>query len=158
MKYASILCFIIIFCFPALAESPPVAPENVLKTDNIKNISNLPECKKHETARITVNIRKTADSFKELSDYMQSTRDSLLTEGAEFKINDIEIVKSEFNIELNNKRYNNNVNEGSYSLRGEISFETSMTDKSIMLATALSDKKFSVAYSEYMRRDYCPRK
>lgn len=125
------------------------APVHVKTHDHNK------QCEAKTTATITVSLSQAADSFKELSDYVETTRVDIVNHGKALGITDLKVKNSNFSINTQYNRYPQSA-KTPYNLNGSIHYESSMTDKAIQLAEMLSEKDFRVTYNESMRRGYCP--
>ncbi len=155
MKLHLFLAIAIFIGSPTLsyAESKPdVAPPS----DVLRHMPR-EECGAKTMANINVQLMKTADSFKALSDYVDQTREEILSKAKRMGISDIELKNSNFSINSTNgyNRYQQNDN-ASYNVNGNLYYETSMTEKAIAFAEALSGEDYKITYNENMRRGYCP--
>lgn len=111
-------------------------------------------CKKRENATLGIRLTRTAGSFKELSDYVQKTKDTVVEKGKLLGIDDLFSRNENFSIRSANN-YRSTGNEGQYNLSGNLSFETKMIDKAIELAELMSEMDYNTTYNHTMSQPRC---
>ncbi len=158
MKHLSLLLTFLIFIgAPYTAADAETSAKQVKELVASKEISKSGACQETTTASISVRLSETADSFKTLSDRVAEMRKNVMDEAEVLGLDDLKIKNSNFTIRPQNNRYTSD-DQKHYVLSGTVNFNSKLTEKAIKLAETLSDKDFSVTYSENMRAGYCPKR
>ena len=111
-------------------------------------------CKKRENATLGIKLARTAGSFKELSDYVQMTKDTVVEKGKLLGVDDLFSRNETFSIRSANN-YRSTGNDGQYNLSGNLSFETKMIDKAVELAELMSEMDYNTTYNHSMSQPRC---
>ena len=155
LKYT--LCLMLVFAvFTPHSYAEPVKQLNKIKEDQADRFKKMQveRCKKRENATLGIRLTRTAGSFKELSDYVQKTKDTVVEKGKLLGIDDLFSRNENFSIRSANN-YRSTGNEGQYNLTGNLSFETKMIDKAIELAELMSEMDYNTTYNHTMSQPRC---
>ena len=155
LKYT--LCLMLAFSvFTPHSYAEPVKQLNKIKEDQADRFKKMQEerCKKRESATLGIRLARTAGSFKELSDYVQKTKDTVVEKGKLLGVDDLFSRNETFSIRSANN-YRSTGNDGQYNLSGNLSFETKMIDKAVELAELMSEMDYNTTYNHSMSQPRC---
>lgn len=145
---------LITFGSHSYAESPDSLKD--ARTIQLEKMKKMKEerCKKKEKATIGLKLSGSANSFKELSDYVIKTKNDMFEQSALLGVEDIISRNENFSIRSVNN-YRSNGNNDKYNLSGNISFESEMVGNALGLAEAMSKIGYNTTYNQTMNQPRC---